>query len=66
MYKKHIAIRLDSIPPSLDMTPTRKIGNSTFPAIGFGAMGISGFYGEIESDEDRFKVGVRLQAVQNI
>ncbi|KAJ7479466.1 NADP-dependent oxidoreductase domain-containing protein [Mycena latifolia] len=38
------------------MYPTRKIGNSSFQAIGFGAMGISGFYGEIESDEERFKV----------
>ncbi|KAJ6484165.1 NADP-dependent oxidoreductase domain-containing protein [Mycena sanguinolenta] len=37
-------------------TPTRKIGNSTFPAIGFGAMGIAAFYGAVESDEERFKV----------
>ncbi|KAJ7738250.1 NADP-dependent oxidoreductase domain-containing protein [Mycena maculata] len=28
-------------------TPTRRIGNSLFPAIGFGAMGISTFYGPI-------------------
>ncbi|KAJ7469736.1 NADP-dependent oxidoreductase domain-containing protein [Mycena latifolia] len=38
------------------MSPTRTIGTSTFPAIGFGAMGISAFYGEVESDEERFKV----------
>ncbi|KAJ7469735.1 NADP-dependent oxidoreductase domain-containing protein [Mycena latifolia] len=38
------------------MSPTRKIGNSTFHAIGFGAMGISAYYGEVESDEERFKV----------
>ncbi|KAJ7149628.1 NADP-dependent oxidoreductase domain-containing protein [Mycena filopes] len=38
------------------MSATRQIGSSTFSAIGFGAMGISGFYGEVESDEDRFKV----------
>ncbi|KAJ7851979.1 NADP-dependent oxidoreductase domain-containing protein [Mycena leptocephala] len=38
------------------MSPTRKIGNSTFPSIGFGAMGISTFYGAVESDEERFKV----------
>ncbi|KAJ7606326.1 NADP-dependent oxidoreductase domain-containing protein [Roridomyces roridus] len=38
------------------MSPTRSIENATFSAIGFGAMGISGFYGAIESDEDRFKV----------
>ncbi|KAF8160452.1 NADP-dependent oxidoreductase domain-containing protein [Mycena galopus ATCC 62051] len=37
-------------------TITRKIGNSTFPAIGFGAMGISSHYGAVESDEERFKV----------
>ncbi|KAK7041990.1 Aldo/keto reductase [Favolaschia claudopus] len=35
---------------------TRRIGNSTFNAIGFGAMGISSFYGAVESDEERFKV----------
>jgi hypothetical protein len=38
------------------MSATRKIGTSTFPAIGFGAMGISTFYGPVESDEERFKV----------
>ncbi|KAF7326695.1 Aldo-ket-red domain-containing protein [Mycena venus] len=38
------------------MSTTRKIGNSTFPGIGFGAMGISSFYGAVESDEERFKV----------
>ncbi|KAJ6518185.1 NADP-dependent oxidoreductase domain-containing protein [Mycena vitilis] len=36
------------------MSSTRKIGNSTFPGIGFGAMGISTFYGAVESDEERF------------
>ncbi|KAJ7300912.1 hypothetical protein DFH08DRAFT_724836 [Mycena albidolilacea] len=44
-------------------TITRKIGNSTFPAIGFGAMGISLYYyflkrGVVESDEERFKAHV--------
>ncbi|KAJ7738258.1 NADP-dependent oxidoreductase domain-containing protein [Mycena maculata] len=38
------------------MSPTRSIGNSTFPAIGFGAMGISVFYGAVDSDEERFKI----------
>ncbi|KAJ7498256.1 NADP-dependent oxidoreductase domain-containing protein [Mycena galericulata] len=38
------------------MSPTRSIGNSTFSAIGFGAMGIAAFYGAVESDEERFKV----------
>ncbi|KAJ7916084.1 NADP-dependent oxidoreductase domain-containing protein [Mycena leptocephala] len=38
------------------MSPTRNIGNSTFSAIGFGAMGLSAFYGQVESDEERFKV----------
>ncbi|KAJ7733118.1 NADP-dependent oxidoreductase domain-containing protein [Mycena metata] len=38
------------------MSATRQIGNSSFSAIGFGVMGLSAFYGEVESDEDRFKV----------
>ncbi|KAJ7437595.1 NADP-dependent oxidoreductase domain-containing protein [Mycena galericulata] len=38
------------------MSPTRSIGTSTFSAIGFGSMGISAFYGAVESDEERFKV----------
>ncbi|KAJ7128738.1 Aldo/keto reductase [Mycena epipterygia] len=38
------------------MSLTRKIGDSTFSAIGFGAMGISAFYGQVDSDEERFKV----------
>ncbi|KAF4623434.1 hypothetical protein D9613_002342 [Agrocybe pediades] len=36
--------------------PTRKIGNDNVTAIGFGLMGLSAFYGAIESDEERFKV----------
>ncbi|KAJ7787271.1 hypothetical protein B0H14DRAFT_3505752 [Mycena olivaceomarginata] len=43
------------MPPS---TITRKIVNSTFPAIGFGAMGISSYYGAVESDEECFKARV--------
>ncbi|KAJ7472146.1 NADP-dependent oxidoreductase domain-containing protein [Mycena latifolia] len=35
---------------------TRKIGEALMSEIGFGAMGISGFYGAVESDEDRLKV----------
>jgi hypothetical protein len=38
--------------------PARKIGQAAVPEfseIGFGAMGISSFYGAIESDEERFK-----------
>ncbi|KAJ6589460.1 Aldo/keto reductase [Mycena capillaripes] len=38
------------------MSSTRNIGNSTFSSISFGAMGISAFYGQVESDEERFKV----------
>ncbi|KAF7290833.1 Aldo-ket-red domain-containing protein [Mycena indigotica] len=38
------------------MSTTRNIASSTFPAIGFGAMGISAFYGAVEPDEERFKV----------
>ncbi|KAN0073779.1 NADP-dependent oxidoreductase domain containing protein [Tylopilus felleus] len=38
--------------------PTRKIGKDNTPVspIGFGAMGISAYYGETEPDEERFKV----------
>ncbi|KAJ7176220.1 NADP-dependent oxidoreductase domain-containing protein [Mycena crocata] len=38
------------------MSSTRKIGNASFSGIGFGAMGISTWYGEVGSDEERFKV----------
>ncbi|KIY43339.1 Aldo/keto reductase [Fistulina hepatica ATCC 64428] len=34
----------------------RLIGNATVPPIGFGAMGISAFYGAVGSDEERLKV----------
>jgi aryl-alcohol dehydrogenase-like predicted oxidoreductase len=39
-------------------TPTRRIGSDgpTVPAIGFGLMGLSSFYGSVDSDEERFKV----------
>lgn len=37
--------------------PTRKIGSTEVSALGYGAMGISAFYGSVESDEERFKVG---------
>ncbi|KAJ6613916.1 hypothetical protein B0H10DRAFT_1951070 [Mycena sp. CBHHK59/15] len=36
------------------MFSTRKIGDSTFASIGFGAMGISAFYVEIDTDEERY------------
>ncbi|KAE9396636.1 Aldo/keto reductase [Gymnopus androsaceus JB14] len=36
--------------------PPRKIGDSFVHPIGFGVMGISTWYGEIESDEERLKV----------
>ena len=36
--------------------PTRKIGTDDVSAIGFGAMGISAYYGAVGSDEERFKV----------
>ncbi|KZV67259.1 Aldo/keto reductase [Peniophora sp. CONT] len=35
--------------------PTRKIGNTDVTAIGYGAMGIAAFYGQVQSDEERFK-----------
>lgn len=36
--------------------PTRRIGNDDVVEIGLGLMGLSGFYGQVESDEERFKV----------
>ncbi|KZP12777.1 hypothetical protein FIBSPDRAFT_897903 [Athelia psychrophila] len=37
-------------------TVTRKIGDTVVPAIGFGAMGLSAYYGKPQPDEERFKV----------
>ncbi|KAH9480933.1 Aldo-keto reductase str7 [Psilocybe cubensis] len=36
--------------------PTRKIGTDDVTAIGFGLMGLSGFYGAVDTDEERFKL----------
>jgi hypothetical protein len=36
--------------------PTRKIGSTIVSAIGYGAMGIAGYYGPTPSNEERFKV----------
>ncbi|VDC05602.1 unnamed protein product [Peniophora sp. CBMAI 1063] len=36
--------------------PTRKIGNTDVTAIGYGAMGIAAFYGQVQNDEERFKM----------
>jgi hypothetical protein len=41
------------MPPSL---PTRKIGAHDVSSIGYGAMGISVFYGAVDADEERLKV----------
>ena len=37
---------------------TRRIGSQgpVVPAIGFGLMGLSTFYGSVDSDEERFKL----------
>ncbi|KIP05920.1 hypothetical protein PHLGIDRAFT_24831 [Phlebiopsis gigantea 11061_1 CR5-6] len=36
--------------------PTRKIGSTDVSAIGYGCMGLSGNYGPVGTDEERFKV----------
>ncbi|KAJ8462965.1 hypothetical protein ONZ45_g17746 [Pleurotus djamor] len=36
--------------------PTRKLGDADVSALGFGLMGISAFYGQTQSDEERFAV----------
>ncbi|PPQ81293.1 hypothetical protein CVT25_015072 [Psilocybe cyanescens] len=36
--------------------PTRKIGTDDVTAIGLGLMGLSAFYGPVDSDEERFKI----------
>ncbi|KAJ7191490.1 hypothetical protein GGX14DRAFT_578939 [Mycena pura] len=38
------------------MSPTRKIGNATFSAIGFGASSLAAAYGPVASEEERFKI----------
>ena len=43
--------------------PTRKIGNTDVTAIGYGAMGIAAFYGQVQSDEERVKVRSRLSSL---
>ena len=40
--------------------PIRKIGNTVVSSIGYGAMGIAGFYGPTPSAEDRFKVQYKM------
>ena len=37
--------------------PTRKIGNTEVTAIGYGAMNIAAAYGDVLSEEERFKAG---------
>ena len=46
-----IAIMSATVP-----SKTRKVGNDDVTAIGFGAMGISAFYGSIQPDEERLQV----------
>ncbi|KAH8989791.1 NADP-dependent oxidoreductase domain-containing protein [Lactarius hatsudake] len=36
--------------------PTRRVGTAHVSAIGYGAMGISSFYGAAQPDEERFKL----------
>jgi hypothetical protein len=50
----HSTLSTSTMSPSL---PTRKIADANVTALGFGAMGMSAFYGSgaVESDEARFK-----------
>jgi len=36
--------------------PTRRVGQTDVSAIGYGAMGISSYYGSVPPDQERFKV----------
>lgn len=56
--KRHMSLKvpLQIVLKAAMSFPTRKIGNDSVSAIGFGAMGISTFYGKTESNEERFKV----------
>jgi aryl-alcohol dehydrogenase-like predicted oxidoreductase len=42
--------------------PTRKIGTHDVTALGYGAMGIAAFYGQIPGDEERLKVCFAFEA----
>ncbi|KAI0072149.1 Aldo/keto reductase [Panus rudis PR-1116 ss-1] len=43
--------------------PTRRIGDTPVPAIGYGAMGIAAFYGPVKPDEERLKFLDELYAL---
>ena len=45
-----------SIHSTMTKLPTRRVGTAQVSAIGYGAMGISSFYGAAAPDEERFKV----------
>ncbi|KAJ7233045.1 NADP-dependent oxidoreductase domain-containing protein [Mycena rebaudengoi] len=52
---KHSSVSHSSIMSS--SMPLRKLNDAKVSAIGYGAMGLSGFYGDaVKSDEERFKV----------
>lgn len=48
---------------STTLLPTRKIGAASVTALGYGAMGISVFYGTVGNDEERLKVRPDLAVV---
>lgn len=39
-----------------NVLPTRKVGQTDVTALGYGAMGISSYYGTAPPDEERYKV----------
>lgn len=56
LCRNHISVtQLSQISSPMSIS-TRKIGNDNVPLIGFGLMGLSAYYGEPGSDEERFKV----------
>ncbi len=55
MAKGTLTVLYTAMATSLKL-PTRRVGQTEVSAIGYGAMGISSYYGSVLPDEERFKV----------